>query len=130
MSLSDLLVTRTHTVQQGDPPRGTAVMTPDTAFVHHPFDVDRGEDIVVNAVTVLLLDAGIEQFETGGDDHRLGANVAAVRQPYMVRSHFARLATGHHLDTCRPDFIHQPVEDLMSRREGREQLVPAAQFST
>ena len=55
VSLSDLLVTRTHTVQQGDPPRGTAVMTPDTAFVHHPFYVDRGEDIVVNAVTVLLL---------------------------------------------------------------------------
>ena len=98
-------------------------------LVQHALDVGRREDVVVDAVAVLLLDRGVEEREAAGHDHR----IARQRPPIGERDALLReardLRGGQHLDAALVDPAAQLGQHLLRRGERREQHVPAPEFA-
>ena len=56
-------------------------------------------DVVVDAVTVLLLDAGVEKGEARSDHHGVGFQPFARRKHHAVARHFRDLAPRARINT-------------------------------
>ena len=109
--------------------RRGAVLQRHAPLVEHPLDVDGRIDVVVDAVTVLLLDAGVEKGEARSDHHGVGFQPFARRKHHAVARHFRDLAPRAHLDVAGGEPTAQFVQHLVRRRERRKEFVPAREFS-
>ncbi len=129
MLLAYLFVARTHAVQQGDAPRSRAVGTCHTALVEHPFDVGRGENVVVEPVAVFFLDGGVEQREARREHHGVAVEPLAVGEGHAFGRETADFGTGAYLDFFLLDAAAQLREYLFRRSERGEQRVPAPELA-
>ena len=130
--LAHLLVARTHAVQKRDALGTRSVGPGHAAFVEHALDVHRRENVVVDAVAVLLLDRGVEEREARRHHHRIARQHPSVGEQHAARRESLGLGGGQHLDAALVDPPAQLGQHLLRGRERREQHVPppelAAQF--
>ena len=95
----------------------------------HALDVGRREDVVVDAVAVLLLDRGVEEREAAGHDHRIARQRPPVGERDALLREARDLRGGHHLDAALVDPAAQLGQHLLRRGERRKQHVPAPEFA-
>ena len=123
VALVDLLVARSHAVQEGDRRGPSPVPGPDArSFAEHPFQIDRRIDVVVQAVTVFLFHLGGKQVEARRDDHRVGVEPRPVVEhdaPALVldRQHAPR---SEHFGSGSAHALAHRLEHLAGRGHGRE----------
>ena len=89
----------------------------------------RREDVVVDAVAVLLLDRGVEEREAAGHDHRIARQRPPVGERDALLREARDLRGGHHLDAALVDPAAQLGQHLLRRGERRKQHVPAPELA-
>jgi hypothetical protein len=108
---------------------GFAVLERHAPLVEHPFQIHGGENVVVNSVAVLLLDAGVEEREAGADDHPVAGEPPPVRKGHLPGFDLRGLGTRQTFDTGVGHAAAQLAEHLVRGGERGEEPVPAAQFA-
>ena len=77
MTLIDLLVTRAYAVQDSDAARLATTHKAHLATIEHLLQIGRGDDVVVDAVAILLLDVGVEKIKSRRHNHSVAPQLLA-----------------------------------------------------
>ena len=84
------------------------------------------DDVVIDAIPVLLFPRGVEQFEAGSDEQRAARDVHAVAEHHQIAV-LQPVDVGHlrfQKDVRLHDLPAQPTDEVLGRRHVREQAVP------
>ena len=119
VTLTHLLVTRSHAVQDSNTARHTTLLQAHIVLVEHLLQISRGDDIVVDAIAILLLNLCIKQCKTRSDNRRITLQLLARREGNTCGCDFCRLAASFDSEIwgCFQSVTHLR-QHLIGRREG------------